>query len=259
MAYRNPRYMVAHALRDRGDENVTVSGADAETPQSRLGDGLIARPFRFDVSAADHFIAVDLGIIPESYSRAIIPAGHTLDGATWVIEEDDADDFATATTLGTDTFSGTGLQDLAFTPSGERYLRLRIVDAGLWTLTELYITNSETTSRGPTPQWVDAPGVNVNVTTLRSGEEYGNRLGEQRRELAYTYNRLTGSDLALFELLLAATDDGSFAFYLDRTNDTSLPMMVRLAGPLSVSQDRPNPRATGESYRIAIAMRESLA
>ena len=260
MAYRNPRYMVDHALRDRGDENVFVSGEDPETPKVRLADGMVARPFRFDSIATDHYVAVDLSATPASYARAIIPAGHTLASAAWVIEQSASAGFSSPTTLGSGTFAaGTALLDLTFTASTQRYLRLRISTSGLWTLHELYFTNSRTTTRGPDPNWVDTPVVNVNVTTMRSGEEYGHRIGEQRQEISYTYNRMASADWDVFADLLTATSDGAEPFYLDRTDDGLPPMMVRMVSPPARAQDRPNPRALGETYRVALLMRESLA
>lgn len=269
MAYRNPRFMFAHALRDAADGSVVVEDDSAAPfPASRLYDGLIrsARQFEFGTAAANHYISVDTGASIPTYNRLIIPAGHDLGGVTYVIEDDDNAGFTSATSLGTADFpAGTALIDVSFTTSTQRYLRVRFVDSGDYQLSEVYFTKTRTLAGGPNdahldPAWIDQPVTNVNVTRMRSGEAYALQLGPNQQSIDYTFHRVSGADLTLFEDLLAQTGNGTEPFYLDRTSDSLPPLYVRLAAQMTFTQDRRAPNGPlGPSYEVHLVMNEEIA
>lgn len=269
MAYRNPRFMFLHALRDAADGSVTVFDESASVFDSRrLYDGFIrnARSFTFGTAAANHYIAVDTGAGIVSYDRLIIPAGHTLGGVTYVIEDDDNSGFTSATQLATGDFpADTAIIDVSFTASTQRYLRVRFVDSGDYTLSEVFFSKTRTTvttpvPRGPDPQWTDQPVTNINVTRMRSGESYALKLGPRQASIVYLYHRISDNDLDLFLDLLDATDDGKEPFYLDRTEDNLPPLYVRLAEQITKVQDRSNPKGPlGPSYTLRLALTEEIA
>jgi len=266
MAYRRPRFMYDHALRDAAAGSVTITTPDSVFDEHRLYDGLIrpARSYEWGQALANHAVEVDLGAGIPTYDRLIIPAGHNLTGASYVVEDDDNSGFTSATSLASSSFpAGTALLDIPFTASAQRYLRLRITSSGDWRMSEVYFTKVVTTDatigRGPDPGWTDQPVTNVNLTRMRSGEGYALELGPIQQHIVYEFHKITAADRAMFEALLAATSSGTQPFYLDRTDDALPPIYVRLVEQITMVQDRKDPKALGPSYTVRVAMSEEIA
>ena len=262
--YRNPRYVYDHAARDAGLSSVTVSGSAAtDFPQERLTDGLGNRPFQFAVLQVNNVLDVDLwantatsGTV--TVARMLIPDGHTLSGIDYHLAQSVSPDFIDG---GEVLISGTlgSAIDVEFGPTSSGHLRLSFDSSSQPELSELWYGNTRTTTRGPDPAWIDQKVSNVNRTTLRSGERYALTLGQERRQIAYTYHRLSATDLAVFQDLLTATDQGVEPFWLDTTDDTEAPLFVHLVTDIAISQDRPNPKATGTTFSVQITMLEHIA
>lgn len=261
MAYRNPLFGFLHAARTAGAAAVTPDDADAAYPKERLIDSQLRPRFRFGTTAANHRVDVDLGVgFPTGFDRLLIPTGHDLNGQAYTVQQDTAAGFPAPTLLGSGTFSGTGTLDVALTASSQRYLRLTITPSGRWNLPELWYTTRQTTTRGPEPGWVDQPLPNVNETVLRSGARFAQKLGARRRQFSLGYAHLTDAERALFATsLLDATSDGALPFWYWPPDDTEAPVLVHLAGQLTVVQDRQNPRATAQSWNGGLSLLESLA
>lgn len=262
MAYRLPLFAFLHAARTAGAAAVTPDDADAAYPKERLIDSQIRPRFRFGTTGANHRVDVDLGAsFPTGFDRLLVPINHDVGGQAFTVQQDDNSGFATPTSLASGSFpAGTATIDVALTASTERYLRLTITPSGRWFLPELWYTKRETTTRGPEPGWVDQPLPNVVETVLRSGSRFGQKLGARRRQFSLSYTHLPDADRALFVVsLLDATNDGALPFWYWPPDDTEAPVLVHLAEPPSMVQDRDNPRATSQAWNGTFALLESLA
>jgi hypothetical protein len=215
MAYRAPRFSYLHPLRDLGPGAITLNGGTADTEHGVefMCDDRDSTFFQYSGAVDTPFIEIDLGT--EYYNNAVdrIILGGAGSVATFYVQEDDNDSFASPTDLlgsvgspvtpngGTNLVKAVELE----TAQSERYIRLAIVGNGQWAISQLVFTNLETLTVGP--NITDSPdGYRANVTRLEqpSGSSPTVQNGPQQRIITYNYeNPLTGTDLTKMEALIA--------------------------------------------------------
>lgn len=243
MAWRVPRYSYRHALRTIGVSGITVSpAADASFPVYNLIDDRASSFFKFGSSSSAAVIDGDLGATPPVVDRVVIPAGHNLSGATITVSEDDNAGFTSPNALGTSGTLTSALVDLSFTASSERYVRVAVNGTGTWELPQLYLTQTNTTTRGPEQRWADTLTDNVVQFALRSGSVASLELGPDRRTFEYAYRALDATDEAIFAALWSECKTAR-PFLLDPAYDSEAALFVKLAAPIDRQNDREVPNA----------------
>lgn len=265
MAWRNPRYMILHAIRNAGASAITPTpAADADFPVDFLIDDRAGSLFKFGSSSSSAKLEIDRGTGTRTVvNRLIIPAGHNLDTMDLIVEEDDNSGFTSPATMLAATTVSAGLIDETLNQGNQRYIRLRIIGTGTWEIPELYLTEMFTLTRGPDPEWLDRKRTNTLVFEKESGASALLSLGADRREFEFTYRNVDDgdatSDLARL-LLLIDTVGTSRPFYLDPPFDTEGPIWVVRTEDGEDGHEGERPAATDAPVkRITLSMLEWLA
>lgn len=260
MAYQNPSYSFLHAAADAGaaamTENATV---DTSYPENNLIDYRPSSLFKWSNSAANHWIKIDRGAAGlEQINRLIIPAGHNLSTATFILQHSTADSWNGASTNAVSDTFGTGLQDFSFTASTEQWWRLYITGTGAWEIGQLVLTNKRTPTRGIDPDWtrlkiasvvkIPFPSRDVSLTTAPTRWLYRVR-----------YNHVDATDLAIFDELFEETGS-AVPFYFDQPVSGGDPLLMGIQGDPDIRQDHTSPSGAGApTYRVEFTMLEQTA
>ena len=250
MAYRNPAFLVRNRVADAGAAAISSSATATGQGKERLIDSRIAKLFRFNAAAANQFIEVDLGSAL-SINRMVIPAGHNLSGCAVELR---ADTTPTPTTVRDSFTAGSGLIDRTFGPLSFRYWRIVFTTSGQWELGEFVLGSYAQTADGIAQAWT-APRLSpVTVREFPSREAVLIEAAVRRR-FELTHEGCSSADLAIYDEALDRGVGRPFWFW-PPDDALASPLFVRLEGDGEREQDSPNPKGTGPTYKVKLAMRE---
>lgn len=265
MSYRNPLWGLAHAAREMGAGNITTDEEDTSYPienmiDDRFGFGPV---FKFETSVATHYIILDMAytLASTGHDRLYIPQGHNLNGAKLKIEEDTDTTFDGSTGNTTTLYSETAISsslslDIPFTAQSLRYLKISFpTNAGIWEITQLYVTKTLATVVGPNPRWTDELVPNVMQFPNGDTVQYDN----SQRHIIYDYDAVglaSAGDLAVFDWLM----ENNFThhpFLLYSTDSTDSALVMRLQA-FSSKDDRSAPKSQDTRKRVSLDMLEYI-
>lgn len=261
MAYQEPILYLLHAAADAGAAAITPSAAfEAAAPVDYLIDGRPSRLARFAASGSGRFITVDRGAGGglEAVDTVVIPAGHNLDPASQLTILHSTDNVSYPT-IGTLNPVPSGQLVIPTTSSTNRYLRILVSGVGQWELGELYFTRARQPTRGPDPNWAEAPRQPVEVVEFPTRLSTA-RVAVDQRTYTYTFRRLAqgGADLAILDAAIASGRDAPF--YLRQT-DTAVSelVLVKVAGTPRREQAREVEPRQGAAFDVTVTLQEQTA
>jgi hypothetical protein len=250
VAYRNPAFLVRNRVADAGASAITSSTTATGQGKERLIDSRIAKLARFNASAANQFFEVDFGSAV-SIDRMVIPVGHNLNGCSVELL---ADTTATPTTVRDSFTAGSGVIDRSFGPHSYRYWRIKFVTSGQWELGEWVLGDYQQTAEGIVQEWSAPRKSSVRVKEFPSREALLIEAAVRRR-FEMTHQACSAADLAIYDEVLDRGVGRPFWFWSPDDSLTS-PLFVRLEDDADREQDSPNPKGTGPTYTVSLAMRE---
>jgi hypothetical protein len=207
------------------------------------------------LEVARRTIDVDLGAgFVTGIDRLWIP-NHDIT-ASYIVQEDDNAGFTSATTLKAGSMtSGTDL-DTSLTASTERYLRVKFVQSGAWSLGQLWYSTTVTTTAGPEQGWADT--LIPNVIQFPSGDAIQTDSDQQLFELRYPVaGAAAAADKTNLEALIAAVSTYR-PFLLDPPYDTESVKLVKMNERARVRINTLVPASGTPTADIRLSMLEYL-
>ncbi len=257
MAYRNPQFVFLHSWRDAGSSNITTSSESPGFDIERIIDDQSGPLFKWLISDPTNDMEVDRGAgTLEAVDRLLIPSGHDITG-NLIFETSTSGVFAGEETQRVNIIAAAGVINESFTSTDDRYHRFRVPNQQS-KFGELFVGRDRQTARGPNQQWVDQREPNLVETELRGGNIYRVKAGELRRAFSFTFSRITGTDLAIFDELVTDTQGGLHPFWFFPPDTTEAPVFVKLLTAVNRRQDSGSPTATGQKFEIVLQMVEEL-
>ena len=268
MTYQNPNYYFLHAAADAGAAAITPANEDADYPAENLIDYRPSSLFK-STSSANNKVEIDRGAgTLEGINHLIVPDGHSLDAsAEGVVESSTTGDF-TGEEIELLSFNpASGLISESFTAgsTAERqyqYLRVYFLTTGSnQEYGQLWLTKKRTPSVGPDPNYGEAQ-VSSTVTIPFPSRSASLSLAANRWQYTLTYHHLDGTDLAVFDELIAEVGIDLLPFYFDPPDDTTPtgPLLMKIiGGSYRREQERESPSgAAGAAYRVSFSMLEQI-
>lgn len=266
MAWRVPRWALSHFARDAGVSalSATDSGGtnreDPLYPLANLIDDRAGMLFKFTTSAAAHRIDMDRGsgtLLP--ITRLYIPANHNLTGTIDVLSDDNAS-FSSPTTHVNDAavVAGTAV-DEEFSGGTERYWRLLFNGTGQWEMSELYYTDTLTTTIGPEQGWDDDLIEHVLHLEKASGAAAHFQQGPDQRRWRLVYPGVSGT-ASLVPLLSLFANGTHRLFLFDPPYDDEDAILATLQNRRRQHETRvPASVSSSITYRYEFEVLESLS
>lgn len=254
MAYRNPAFIARHLAAEVGVSGITSSTTAAGQGVQRLIDYRLSVNMKFNAAAANQFVQYDLGG-DQTASRLVIPDGHNLSGASFELRAGAANPPTTVRASGS---FGLGLNEVSFSEVVARYWRLVILTSGQWEFGELWLGHYRQTATGPKPGW-SLPVYTPAVVRSFSTREAVLISGARRRRVELEHVGLSGTDLAIYDQIVALGVSAPFYFYAP--DDTLGPLLVRLIDDADRAQDHPAPSVVspGPTYTVKLRALEQTS
>ena len=261
MAYRSPALIFLHALRTAGAASVTVSNEQAGFTKERLLDDRGGAPFRFNTTAANHFVSVDRGAATtgdERIDRLIIPAGHNLSGASVEVLASTTGAFGGEETTEHSFTAAAGVIDESFTAVEERYVRLNIVTSGQWEFGELVFSKTRAPTRGLEVNFADPKQANYVEATMVTRETYRTVRGPAQRAFLIAWPFLDDTDRTIFDDWDTETLAGARTFWFLSPDDADTVLPMKLVDFYERENASPNPTATGIRPTVRMSLLEAI-
>lgn len=267
MAFRAPRYMHLHMIRDDvGIQGLTSAlPTEAAFPLDFLMDDRGSVPMTFAADTNTHFIIMDRGSgTLDSVDRIIIPPNHNLTG-TAVIQSDTVDTFPSPTSVTTLTGLTPGVQkDQSFTGNTERFWRIAFLSAGKWEISEMYFTSTVTLVGGIDMREM-ADELQDNFIGLNQSTGVAPRVqtGPAQRIIEHDYRLQRGDDLAKFEAFIARVGMTK-SFFMDPASFSTPPetdepaLWVKFADPPLTPYDIAVPMNGIRQKRVLLRFIENI-
>jgi len=232
MSYRNPRYVIPHALRPLGPSAITSSASTVADPLSRLIDDQQLVQAKLNTKAKAQ-IDADRGVgtaeqLRPKVIRCLLPNHNFHENFTRVrLAQDNAASptFPTDVLLqldGTlaDEYGNIDLVDFALaTVDPDRFLAIAVNDAlsgaPNHALGEWYVGEQIEPSTGIVQTWSDNEEPNSNVSTTEAGNTYVKERGDPRRVWEIQYLGMSESDAQLLDRLRSTVGIQIHPFYFD--------------------------------------------
>ena len=260
MAWRAPQYAYLHAARDVGVASITPNASFTAGDEKYLIDDRChdaESVFAWSDSAANHTIDIDLGSdYVTGLDRLYVP-NHDIT-STWTLTEDTASDFSADPQVrgGGSFVAGTDFDGPIATPTEDRYLRLTIISSGAWSLGQLWLSTTVTTTAGPEQGWTDE--LYPNVTQLPSGDSIQDDVDQAFYEFTYpAAGAAAAADKTALEALVAAVSTYR-PFLLDPPYDTEAVKVMKLTERARVRVNTLVPASGTPTAEIRLSMLEYL-
>jgi hypothetical protein len=258
MAWRNPQFAYLHAARDVGVASITPDGAFTGSSKAYLIDDRPSVQFTWDgPAAANHTIDIDLGANwVTGLDRLYIP-NHDIT-SNWTLTEDTTSDFATDPQVrGAGVCSaGVDFDGPIGTPTEDRYLRIKFISSGAWSMGQLWISTTVTTTAGPEQGWTDE--LIPNVIQFPSGDAIQTDSDQQLFEFRYPVaGAAAAADKTNLEALIAAVSTYR-PFLLDPPYDTESVKLVKMNERARVRINTLVPASGTPTADIRLSMLEYL-
>lgn len=232
---------------------LAVSGAAADSPKERLADRDVTLPWRDVSNAGERYGQVgpiSASLLADTF---ILPAGHTVAGATVAVKR--STNGADWTTVVSFT-AAAGANRQTFTPVGDVYWMAGISGAAAAPeIPELFLSLAYVLPRGPSYGYSVGVMGNVSRMESRAGSVWATVRGAARWTAEYTIADLSQSQFdALATFFQTTIDSGAKPFYmLDAENGTLRYvewLEKKLTGKVGISASYP--------YSVAIPLQEAL-
>ena len=227
MSYRAVQVYPHHFARDdAGIAGITSNNAvDTDFPLHNLIDDRQTTRMKFNASAADHYIDIDMGsAFTGKPDTLIIPVGHSLNGIACDLLGDTTP--TPTTSRASFTPSGTGIikETVTGTGAARRYWRLKFNTSGTHVLPGLILAVKGTFTAGFVMVGApDFPQHSFIRFEQPSGISPTLKTGVDRRVMSLPFNHaLDGADLTTMEDWIA-TDGMRHPFYIDPPSFSGTP------------------------------------
>lgn len=254
MTYRDPAFILENVLRTAtlSSPNALAAGFGLEN----AANGRLAVPLRFDTSETDHELRADLGAAAAApLTRAVIGEGHDLAGALVELRSSPSG-FGSGSVRASASPADASIIDLdAGAGSTDRYWWLAFVGTGAWTIPEATLGPRVVPERGFMTNWDDVPSPQIDQRRF-PGALYTVRLGPEIQEFTFQADAVAGTDLAIYDELLAASHSGEpLAFWTPDSVDAVRFAQVTVQR-LRRRQRSKVPRVAGPEYTFGGTLRQ---
>jgi hypothetical protein len=264
MAYQNPAFMVSHpagaiAIADVTGTSATTSFSDAS--KRALIDSRQGEQASFTSTGADAGVEFDLLTTP-TINRWVIPAGHTMEGWSWILFSDDNSAFSSATNrfnIGSTHLTGAPVFDASFTEvTTERYwLFQRTQDtAETFTLGEFWIGEHVEVANADVQPSFSSEWVHHLNEDVIGGRDVAVELAPPRRRftLSLRYVDPADADFTILEEVIRLGRSTPFWYWTPDSTDTG-PYLVKLSAAATRRQESSAPQS-GIFYQVDLTMIE---